>query len=104
MQNDYLPEDYSNYYPGLLGYLKIHLPDYRSLPGNIPHDIKGNRLRLYLNSIKSNHYEVNFRTDYLEIALHFESSLAQNERLLSVFSSHKEEILASVGVPVQYGL
>ncbi len=94
----YTPEEYQAIFERLLTHLRIALNMQA-----IPYDINGNRLRLFLNAVKANHYEVCFREKYLEIGLHFESTLQPNELRLNAFIDHKEKIITAMGMPVQFG-
>ncbi len=54
------------------------------------YEIKNNRMQIFLDSNQSNHYEVCFRDNFLEIALHFESSKSPNDFYLFRMKENRE--------------
>ncbi len=62
-----------------------------------------NRLRIYLDRIKGTHYEICFRQNYYEFALHFESSPSISLERRKVFDPHINQISSQVGERIKSG-
>jgi len=62
-----------------------------------------NRLRIYLDRMKGAHFEICFRRDYYEFALHFESSPAISLERRGAFDPFIEQLTTSVGVKIKSG-
>jgi len=85
--------------------LKINLPDeILHYKPDFKHS-RPNRLQIYLdkNLFPGSHYEICFRQDYFEFALHFESSTAMNLERKQAFDSHLNEISDKTGQFVKSG-
>jgi hypothetical protein len=62
-----------------------------------------NRLRIYLDRIKGTHYEICFRQNYYEFALHFESSPSISLERRKAFDPHIDQISSQVGERIKSG-
>lgn len=64
-----------------------------------------NRMRIYFNRarIKGSHYEICFRGNYYEFALHFESSPAKSLERRQAFDSHLGDLTSQIGRNIKSG-
>jgi len=64
-----------------------------------------NRIRIYLDRdrIKGTHYQITFRREYYEFALHFESSREMSLKRRQAFDPHLDELTKQVGILVRSG-
>jgi hypothetical protein len=65
--------------------------------------VRGNRMHFTLDRITGSHYEMCFRRDYYEFALHFESTLARNVERLQAFEPHINELSQKLGHDINHG-
>jgi hypothetical protein len=96
-------------YDNIFGQIKAGLNE--RFPPEINHHLvefehsAPNRLRIYFdrNRIKGSHYEICFRRDYFEFALHFESTPTKSLVRRRAFDSHLNEITNEVGQKTKSG-
>jgi hypothetical protein len=84
----------SNLLKGFPAEVRSRKPDFK---------IRGNRNAIYLDRMPGSHYEICFRRDYYEFALHFQSTAERSSERRQAFDPHLSNLSHRIGVTVKAG-
>ena len=82
---------YKAFYDQMIASLRANLPS-PILARKPEFRVKSNRLQIFLDGIRGSHYEMCFRRDYHEFALHFESTPGRSLARRQAFDPHLQEL------------
>jgi hypothetical protein len=96
---------YDEIFEKIIAGLKTKLPGIINAKTEFDHTPNRNRLRIYIskNNYKGSHYEICFRQEYYEFALHFEGGKTQNLEHRQAFEPYLNEVSEIVGRFVRAG-
>ena len=97
-----LANEYTEFYDRLIKDLRNGLP--KSILARDPDfKVRSNRLQIYMDGISGSHYEMCFRRNYHEFALHFESTPERSLERRKAFDPYIDELSIKLNYNVNSG-